>query len=83
MATLPEDVLAARMADADALIVMKIGKNIGKVCDALKTADRFNDAWIVEYAAMENQTVRRLAEADCSATPYFSIIVVHGHGRRP
>ncbi len=83
MGTLPEDVLARNMANADALVVMKIGRNIDKIRDALKTAGRFEAAWLVEYATMPNQTVQRLAEADGKVTPYFSIIIVHGHGRRP
>jgi precorrin-2/cobalt-factor-2 C20-methyltransferase len=32
---------------------------------------------------MPGQTVTRLAEAEGKVTPYFSIIVVHGQGRRP
>lgn len=83
MATLPEDDLARRMGDTDALVVMKIGRNIDKVRRALKAAGKLDAAWIVEYAAMPNQTVTRLAEASDKITPYFSIIVVHGNGRRP
>jgi len=83
MGTLPEDVLATNMANADALVVMKIGRNIDKVRSALKTAGRYDAAWLVEYATMPNQQVQRLADAGDKITPYFSIIVVHGQGRRP
>lgn len=83
MGTLPEDVLARSMADADALVVMKIGRNIEKVRRALKTAGRYDAAWLVEFATMPGQQVQRLAEAEGKVTPYFSIIVVHGQGRRP
>lgn len=83
MGTLPEDVLAARMADTDAFVVMKIGRNIDKLRQALKTAGRYEQAWLVEYASMPGQTVQRLAEAEGKVTPYFSIVVVHGQGRRP
>ncbi|WP_170358457.1 precorrin-2 C(20)-methyltransferase [Ruegeria arenilitoris] len=83
MGTLPEDVLADRMARTDALVVMKIGRNIDKVKRALKTAGLFDRAWIVEYAQMPNQTVRKLSDACTEVTPYFSIIIVHGQGRRP
>ncbi|AXT26620.1 precorrin-2 C(20)-methyltransferase [Ruegeria sp. AD91A] len=81
--TLPEDTLAERMAKTDALVVMKIGRNIDKVKRALKTAGLYDRAWIVEYAQMPNQTVTKLPEAGEKITPYFSIIVVHGQGRRP
>lgn len=83
MGTLPEEVLADRMARTDALVVMKIGRNIDKVKRALKTAGLYDRAWIVEYAQMPNQTVRKLSDACTKVTPYFSIIIVHGQGRRP
>jgi len=82
MATLPEDELVHHMRETDALVVMKIGRNIGKVRTALRKAGRFGDAWIVECAAMEKECVRRLADAD-GAVPYFSTVVVHGNGCRP
>ncbi|SDY31098.1 precorrin-2 C(20)-methyltransferase [Citreimonas salinaria] len=83
MGTLPEDDLADHMARADALVVMKIGRNMDKIRGALRKAGRYDDAWLVEYASMEGQTVSRLADAEGRVTPYFSIIVVHGQGRRP
>ncbi|WP_271947957.1 precorrin-2 C(20)-methyltransferase [Ruegeria faecimaris] len=81
--TLPEDDLAHRMAQTDALVVMKIGRNIDKVKRALKTAGLYDRAWIVEYAQMPNQRVCKLSENCEGITPYFSIIIVHGQGRRP
>ncbi|WP_109313940.1 MULTISPECIES: precorrin-2 C(20)-methyltransferase [Ruegeria] len=81
--TLPEEDLAIRMAQTDALVVMKIGRNIDKVKRALKTAGLYDRAWIVEFAQMPNQVVTKLSEACEKVTPYFSIIIVHGQGRRP
>ena len=81
--TLPEDKLIEHMGRSDALVVMKIGRNLDKVSRALKAAGRYDAAWLIEYATMPGQTVSRLAEAEDSVTPYFSIIVVHGQGRRP
>lgn len=83
MGTLPKQELTRRMADCDALVVMKIGRNIKKVRDALQDAGKLDSAWLIEFAAMPGQTVQRLAEAEINVTPYFSIIVVHGQGRRP
>jgi len=83
MGTLPEEDLARRIQGTDALIVMKIGRHLDKVRRALKKAQRFDDAWLVQCAAMPNQSVRRLAETDIDKVPYFSIIVLHGQGRRP
>ncbi|MGO4392158.1 precorrin-2 C(20)-methyltransferase [Variovorax sp. M-6] len=83
MGTLPESRLARHMADSEALVVMKIGRHIDKVRRALTTAGRLQDAWLVEFATMPGQKVMRLAEADGRVTPYFSIVLVHGQGRRP
>jgi precorrin-2/cobalt-factor-2 C20-methyltransferase len=83
MGTLPEATLARHMAGSDALVVMKIGRHIDKVRRALAEAGRLDDAWLVEYATMPGQNVVRLAQAEGRVTPYFSIVLVHGQGRRP
>lgn len=82
MATLPDDVLTRRIRDAEALVVMKVGRNLPKLRRAVAAAGREHEAWLVEYATMAEERVLRLAEAD-QATPYFSIVLIHGQGRRP
>jgi len=81
-ATLPEADLERRIRDTDALVVMKIGRNLAKLRRAVAAAGREQDAWLVEHAAMPDQRVTRLAEAE-NVTPYFSILLIHGQGRRP
>ena len=83
MGTLPEDVMAAQMRNGDALIVMKLGRTLDKVRRALRTVGRFDEAWLIECATMPDQKVMRLTEAKGREVPYFSIVVVHGNGRRP
>lgn len=80
--TLPEATLTAQMQASDALVVMKIGQHLDKVRSALAQAGRMEQAWLIEYAAMGNQQVRPLIDAPDKA-PYFSIVLVHGQGRRP
>ncbi|WP_408590907.1 precorrin-2 C(20)-methyltransferase [Novosphingobium sp.] len=82
MATLPEEELVRRIRDTDALVVMKIGRNLPKLRRAVAAAGREDAAWLVEHAAMPGQRVTRLVEAT-SVTPYFSILLIHGQGRRP
>jgi precorrin-2/cobalt-factor-2 C20-methyltransferase len=82
MATLPEDELVRRIRDTDALVVMKIGRNLAKLHRAVAAAGREAEAWLVEHAAMPEQRVTPLVEAT-SVTPYFSILLIHGQGRRP
>jgi precorrin-2/cobalt-factor-2 C20-methyltransferase len=83
MGTLPEARLTQHMAASDALVVMKIGRHLDKVRRALATAGRLDQAWLVEFATMQDQKVVRLAQAEGRVTPYFSIVLVHGQGRRP
>lgn len=83
MGTLSEDELVAQISRSDAVVVMKTGRNLPKVRRALATAGRLDDAWLVERGTMPGQRVARLAEVDDADCPYFAIVLVHGHGRRP
>ncbi len=84
MGTLDEAALTRHMEAADALVVMKIGRNLPKIRETLVAAGRAEAAWFVEYAAMPEETVRALSEVpDDYKAPYFSIVIVHGQGRRP
>lgn len=88
MATLPEETLAERIAQTDALVVMKIGRNLNKLRRALVTAGRESEAWLIEYAAMDQERVVPLSELEeigeaRHTAPYFSIVLIHGNGRRP
>lgn len=83
MGTLSQEMLADAMSRTDAVVVMKIGRHFDKVKAALRQAGKYDAAWLIEYASMPNQTVQKLSEAGDKITPYFSIIVVHGQGRRP
>ena len=82
-ATLPEAELVRRAASADALVFMKIGRNLGKLVRALEAVGRLDAAWLVERGTMPNERVVRLAEVDTEDCPYFAIVLVHGQGRRP
>lgn len=81
--TMPEADLARCMADADAIVVMKIGRNLPKVRAALAAAGKLDRAWLVECASMKGERVVRLTDAGEGTVPYFTIVLVHGQGRRP
>lgn len=81
-ATLGEAELARRIADTDALVVMKIGRNLPRLRRALESAGRLDQAWLVERGTMPGERVRRLAEVT-EKVPYFSTVVIYGQGRRP
>lgn len=81
--TLDEDTLVARMQGADALVVMKVGRNLACIRRALARCGRLDAAWLVENASTADERVAPLAEVAEDARPYFSIVLVHGQGRRP
>ena len=83
MGTLPEADLMRHMTAADALVVMKTGRNLPTVKRALRAAGRLDDAWLVEKGSMPGQRIARLSEVAEDDCPYFAIVLVHGHGRRP
>ena len=83
MGTLPEEDLVRHMVNSDALVVMKTGRNLPRVRRALERAGRLETAWLVERGTMPGQRVARLVEVDPHDVPYFAIVLVHGHGRRP
>ncbi|WP_058615383.1 precorrin-2 C(20)-methyltransferase [Tepidimonas taiwanensis] len=84
LGTLPPDRLVAHMQAADALVVMKVGRHLAQVRRALDRVGRLDQAWLVEFGTMPQQRVRRLADVGPDERcPYFSLVLVHGHGRRP
>jgi precorrin-2/cobalt-factor-2 C20-methyltransferase len=81
--TLDEAELTRRIAGADALVVMKIGRNLAKVRRALATNGLLPRAFYIERGTMTGETITRLADKPDDAAPYFSMVIVHGRGRRP
>jgi len=75
---LPEDELRRRLADADAAVIMKLGRNFEKVRRVLDDLGLAGRALYVERATMQNQRIVPLAEVDPMASPYFSLLVVPG-----
>lgn len=75
---LPEDELRARLAQADAAVVMKLGRNFDKVRRVLDELGLAKRARYVERATMAAQRIVPLDEVDPMASPYFSLLVVPG-----
>lgn len=75
---LPEEELRRRLADADAAVVMKLGRNFDKVRRVLVELGLERRALYVERATMANQRIVPLERVEPMASPYFSLIVVPG-----
>jgi precorrin-2/cobalt-factor-2 C20-methyltransferase len=81
--TLPEYELERRLADANAAVVMKIGRHLAKVRRALDRAGRLDRAIYVERGTMANAVVMKLTDKLDGCAPYFAIVLVPGWERRP
>lgn len=81
--TLPEYELERRLADADAAIVMKIGRHLAKVRRALDRAGQLDRAIYVERGTMANAAVMPLVDKLDTYAPYFAMVLVPGWEGRP
>jgi precorrin-2 C20-methyltransferase / precorrin-3B C17-methyltransferase len=79
--TMPVRELARRLADADAAVVIKLGRTYPQVREALSMSGRLDEAFYVERASTEAQRVLPAAEVDADGVPYFSLAMVPGAGR--
>ena len=81
--TLGEDDLAARLTGTDAAVIMKLGSNFPKVRRAIERAGLTGRAIYIERGSMPGEVVMPLGEKGDDASPYFSLILIGGEGRRP
>jgi precorrin-2 C20-methyltransferase / precorrin-3B C17-methyltransferase len=79
--TLPVAELTRRLADADAAVVLKLGRSYRAVREALSASGQLEDAFYVERASTAAQRILPAAEVDEAGVPYFSLAMLPG-GRR-
>lgn len=79
--TLDEEELTRRFREADACVVMKVGRNLPKIRRALAAAGRLEKALYVERGTMEGCALVPLATRAETRAPYFSIVLVPGWER--
>jgi precorrin-2 C20-methyltransferase/precorrin-3B C17-methyltransferase len=80
--TLPAGVLAAHLRDADAAVVMKLGRRFDGVRDAAAIAGVSERAVYVERASHDGQHVAALDTVE-GAVPYMSLVLVPTARSRP
>jgi len=81
--TLSEFELTRRLADTDAAVIMKVGRNLPKIRKALATTGLLDRAIYVERGTMANTSSIRLADKTDDDAPYFSIVLVPGWAGKP
>jgi len=72
---LEEDALRARIAAAEAVAIVKVGRHLAKIRRVLKGLGLAGRAGYVERATLPNERVMRLADAPDDA-PYFSMVLI-------
>lgn len=80
--TLPVGELTRRLADADAAVVVKLGRSYHNVREALSASGLLGDAFYVERASTAGQRVLPAADVDETSVPYFSLAMLPGGRRR-
>ena len=81
-ATLPENELVRRLAEADAAVVMKVGQHLPKLRRALERSGCLSRALYVERGTMQDERILPLAECREPIGAYFATVLIPGEGRR-
>ena len=81
-ATLDHEALVRRFLATDAAVIMKLGRHLPKVRDALKEAGLHDRAVYVERGTMVDEFICPLSEKTDDTAPYFALILVPGQGRQ-
>ena len=82
-ATLSEAELTRRLADADAAVVMKVGRHLPKLRRALEVSGRPARAIYVERGTMAAEKMIPLAAKSDDDAPYFAVVLVPGWEDKP
>ena len=82
-ATLEAAELTRRLVDSEAAIIMKLGRHLPKVRQAIHDAGRLADATYVARGTMADSEIIPLAEIGATTAPYFALVLVAGWRDRP
>ncbi|UYN95617.1 MAG: precorrin-2 C(20)-methyltransferase [Enhydrobacter sp.] len=80
--TLDEHRLTERLRSTDAAVIMKVGRNLGKVRRAVEAAGLLSRAVYVERGTMTEERILPLADCGATGGAYFAMILIPGRGRQ-
>ena len=80
--TMGEGEMSRRLADTQAAVIMKVGRNLPKIRRALSASGRLVEAIYVERGTMPESRAVRLSEKLDDSAPYFSLVLVPGWSGR-
>ena len=75
---LEKQALIDKLRNGDAFAIMKVGRNLSKIKEALEIAGLTERALYIERATMEEQKIIPILEADGEKSPYFSLVLIPG-----
>jgi precorrin-2/cobalt-factor-2 C20-methyltransferase len=75
-ATLEASILRDRITNADAVVILKIGRHFRKVKQVLEELGLLSRALYVEYATLPNQKISPIDQVDPMQVPYWALIVI-------
>jgi precorrin-2/cobalt-factor-2 C20-methyltransferase len=75
-APLPDDELVRRMAAAETIALIKVGRHFARVRSLLDRLGLAGDARYVERASLASERVMALDAVDAATVPYFSMILL-------
>jgi precorrin-2/cobalt-factor-2 C20-methyltransferase len=81
--TLDRAALLRHLDASDAIVIIKIGANLAKIRAAIIEAGRLSGTIYVEHGMSESEKILPLSSKTDDHAPYFSSILIPGHGRRP
>lgn len=79
-ASLPEPELLCRLAAAEAVAIIKLGRHFAKVRTVLERLGLAGQARYIEHASLEGERVLPLDAVGAAGVPYFSMILLHRCG---
>lgn len=82
-ATLDSRRLADMLGMADAAVVMKVGRHLGRLREVLRDLGRLDEAIYVERGTMACERVVPLPELVDAEAPYFSLVLLPARRRAP
>ena len=81
-ALLADDELVRRMAAAETIALIKVGRHFARLRSLLDRLGLAGDAHYVERASLASERVMALDDVDATSVPYFSMILLRRHASR-
>lgn len=81
--TVDDSELVRRLSTPDAVVIMKVGRNLPRIRRALEASGRLADAVYVERGTTQRASHMRLAAKEDDQAPYLSLVLVPAWSARP